>query len=92
MASITVSREQTAFLDRTARELGKRIGRAISRKEVLTAIIEIALNDEKAYDPAAPLTVISPLRREVVQAEKSNRTTAYDIDALFSALHIATGK
>tara|TARA_Y100000034_G_scaffold116891_1_gene155782 strand:+ start:1409 stop:1693 length:285 start_codon:yes stop_codon:yes gene_type:complete len=88
MASITISREHSALLDRTAKALGKRIGRAVSRKEVLAAVLDIAANDEKAYDPVAPLRAVSPLRREAMQVERASRTTSYDIDMLFSALRL----
>jgi len=75
-----------AFLDRTARRLSARVGRAVSRDEVLGALLDIAVQDEGVYDPDAPERPLSPLRRGVLQEERGTRTCQLGERALTLAL------
>jgi hypothetical protein len=66
--------EHEAYLTRTARRLSRDLGRTVSKKDVLEAILDLALQDEELFDPEDPGRPISAERRAVMQVEKTLRT------------------
>jgi hypothetical protein len=88
MASFSVTIAHQAFLERQANRLTERLGRKVSPKEILYALLDIAISDEGIYDPDSPTAqLISSERRELVQQEREQRTVPLDFAMLLSALN-----
>ena len=85
MASITITKHHAAYLERTARRLSELSGKRVGKKNVLHAILDMAIEDEAIYDPATS-EPIDPYRKKVCQAERKSRTASFDVEALFSSL------
>lgn len=83
MPSITISRDQSAFLERTARRLSDLKGKRVTKREVIDALFEIAIEDEGVYDPITSEPV-DPYRKKICQAEKEGRTASFDIESLIT--------
>ena len=64
------------YLERVSRRLSQRIGRSVSKREVLEAILDLALLDEGLFDPEDPGTPMSSTRREILKTEAESRTTS----------------
>lgn len=69
---------QVAYLERVSRQMGKHLGRAVSKREVYDALFEMAIRDEGLFDPERPSRPISVERREIVQAETATRTSSLE--------------
>ena len=84
MPSISLTTDQAAFLDRTARSLSEKVGRKVSRRDVLSLLIEVAIEDEAVYDieSGGPL---SPYKKRISQAQRRSRTASFDVGALVEA-------
>lgn len=89
MPSITVNQHQSAYLERTARRLTSLLGRKVSKRDVLSALLDVAIEDEGMYDPETS-EPIDPYRKKIVQAEREGRTASFDVDALFDSLKAIT--
>ena len=85
MPSITISREQSAFLERTARRISDLRARKVTKREILGALLEIAIEDEGIYDPHTSEPV-DPYRRRICQAERESRTASFDVESLLTAV------
>jgi hypothetical protein len=87
MGSFSVTIAQQAYLERQAGILSERLKRKVAPKEVLHAVLNLAIQDEGIYDVESPFAqVISHARREIVQSEKLARTTALDTELLLGAI------
>lgn len=85
MPSVTLTKHHSAFLERTARRLSNLSGKAVSKKEVLAALLDIAIEDEGVYDPETS-EPLEPLRKQICQAERGARTASFDVDAIFTEI------
>jgi len=84
MPSVTITKHQSAYLERTARRLSDLAGRRVTKSEVLSSLLEIAIEDEGVYDPSSS-EPLSPYRKRVCQAEREARTASFDIESLLTA-------
>lgn len=84
MPSITITREQAAYLERTARRLTDLSGRKVTKKEVLSSILETAIEDEGVYEPGTS-SPIDPYRKKICQAEREARSASFAITDLLGA-------
>lgn len=73
------------YLVRTARELSRAKDRKVSPKEVLEALVDLAILDEGIYDPQ-DTRVISAERRAIQTASEGLRTTRFGRPELQEAL------
>lgn len=85
MPTMTINQHQSAYLERTARTLSERLDRKVSKKEVLYALIDTAIEDEGIYDPQTSQPM-DPLRKRVCQAEKKDRSASFDTEGLLRAV------
>ena len=85
MASISLTKHQDAFLQRTARRLSELAGRRVSKREAFSLILSVAIDDEAVYDPETS-DPIDPIRKKVCQGEREARTASFDIESLFNSL------
>jgi hypothetical protein len=85
MALVRLSPRHSAYLERTARRLSTRKGRTIQPQEILSAILDLAIQDEGTYDPADVSRPLDPLRRGFLQAETAARTASFAADSLLPA-------
>lgn len=74
-----------AYLERSARRLSTR-GASISPEAVLIALVELAIQDEGRFDPEDLSSPLSPLRREIVQAEAGARSARFGPDEVVRSL------
>jgi hypothetical protein len=85
MASITITKHHSAYLERAGRRLSELAGRKVGKREVLQALIDTAMEDEATYDPETS-EPIDPYRKKICQRDREARTASFDIEALFSVL------
>jgi len=85
MADINLHGQHLSYLDRTARKMSRRLGKRVSRRDVVEALIEIAISDEEIYDPEYEIPTTS-LRREIVQVERESRTCKYSVEELLQVV------
>lgn len=85
MPTVTITQHQSAYLGRTARTLSERLGKKVSKKEVLYALIDTAIEDEAIYDPQTS-EPLDPLRKRICQAERRGRTASFDAEGLLRAV------
>jgi hypothetical protein len=69
-----VKDEHEAYLTRTARRLSRDLGKTVSKKDILEAILDLAIQDEELFDPEDHGQPISAERRAVMQVERTLRT------------------
>lgn len=75
MPTITIEQHHANYLSRVARLLSAKTDRQISSREVLGALLDLAIRDEGLYDPEDPGRPLDPLRREIRALESTARTT-----------------
>ena len=63
-----------AYLERVARQMTRHFGKSVSARDVHDALLDLALQDEGVFDPEDLGKPVSPLRREIIQAERGART------------------
>ena len=85
MPTITITKEHAAYLERTARRLSDLAHKKVSKRDVLTALLDTAIEDEAVYDPETS-EPLDPYRKQVCQAEREARTASFDVDSLFEAI------
>jgi len=64
-----------AYLQRVSRRLSQKLGRSVSKREILEAVLDLALLDEGLFDPADLGNPVSQTRREILKAESDSRMT-----------------
>jgi len=84
MASVTITKHQSAYLERTARRLSDLAGRRITKAAVLSTLLDVAIEDEGVYDPQSS-EPLDPYRKRICQAEREARTVSFDIESLLIA-------
>jgi hypothetical protein len=85
MPTITITREQSAYLERTARQLSSLANRKVGKREVLSALLDTAIEDEAVYDPETS-EPLDPYRKRICQAEREARTASFDVESLLTAI------
>lgn len=70
------------YLERTARTLSQRLHTHVDAHDVLAIILDVAIADEDVYDPEDPGRPLSPLRREIIQAECSGKSACFGLPDL----------
>lgn len=85
MPTITISKHQSAYLERTARRMSGLKGAKVTKRDVINAILDTAIEDEGLYDPQTSEPV-DAYRKRVCQAEKEARTSSFDTEALIRQL------
>lgn len=82
MALVRLTGAHSAYLERTARRLSNRKGVTVTPQDVLSALLDLAIQDEGTYDPADVSRPLDPLRRGFLQTETAARTVAFGADSL----------
>ena len=84
---MALKEHHVAYLNRTSRILSSRIGKNVSRDEVLGLLIDRAIQDEEMFDPEFPLEkALDPTRRGLLQTESVHRTTSFSPAELLQSL------
>lgn len=72
------SDRHNAYLERVSRKLSKSCGRSVSKKEVVEALLDLAIQDEGIFDPDFPEQPITAERRAIVQQARDLRTMSLE--------------
>lgn len=73
------------YLARNARQLSLTLGRKVTERDVLGALLDMAIADEEIYDPKDSRPV-SAERRAIIQAEKAGRSQAFGAEEILRRL------
>lgn len=74
MPNYLIEDQHEAYLSRTSRRLSLQRGALVSKRAVLQALLDLAIQDEAKFDPETPGQVLGNERRELLALESESST------------------